>query len=106
MICDPDFYSFKMSVIFPDWTARFQTPGFRRFSEETVQSHCPAHISPEFHWLGLDRMQQFENLYKSWLGIQRDDHSAQEGFDAASKELIDFLISIGKEAPGPTGGQS
>ena len=92
-----DFYSFKMSVIFPDWTARFQTPGFRRFTEETFQDHCPAHISPEFHWLGLDRMRRFEELYKSWLSFDRGDPSAKQEFDGASKALIDFLIEIGAE---------
>ncbi len=91
------FYPFKMSVIFPDWTARFQTPGFRRFTEEMFQDHCPAHISPEFHWLGLDRMQRFEELYKSWLSFDRDDPSAQQEFDGASKALINLLIEIGAE---------
>ena len=87
-----DFYSFKMSVIFPDWTARFQTPGFRRFTQETFQDNSPAHISPQFHWLGLDRMQRFEELYRNWLSINREDSSAQKEFDGASKTLIDFLI--------------
>ncbi|MCH7736952.1 MAG: hypothetical protein IH872_06060 [Chloroflexi bacterium] len=100
-----DFYSFKISVLFPDWTARFQTPGFRRLTEETIQSNCPAHIFPEFHWLGLDRMQEFEGRYKSWLDLKNDDPADLEKSDGASKKLIDFLMEIGAENPGPKGDQ-
>ena len=87
-----DFYSFKLSVLFPGWTARFQTPEFRKLTEETVQSHCPAHIFPEFHWLDLDKMQEFEGLYRRWLDTIGQGSEPAETRNAAAKELIGFLL--------------
>ncbi|MCH8987736.1 MAG: hypothetical protein IIA92_02905 [Chloroflexi bacterium] len=95
-----DFYSFKLSVLFPGWTARFQTPEFRRLTEETVQSHCPAHIFPEFHWLDLDKMQEFEGLYSRWLDTVGQGGEPAETRNAAAKELIGFLMenAAGRDA--------
>lgn len=95
-----DFYSFKLSVLFPGWTARFQTSEFRILTEETVQSHCPAHMFPEIHWLDLDKMQEFEGLYRSWLDTTGQGDEPAETRNAAAKELIGFLLenAAGRDA--------
>lgn len=87
-----DFYSFKLSVLFPTWTARFNDPSFRRVAEETVQLNCPAHVHPEVHWLEFEKMKQFEELYKSWLDLKCDESSSPEQIDGASKQLISFIL--------------
>jgi hypothetical protein len=88
------FYSFKISVVFPAWTARFNDEGFRRLAEETVQLNCPAHIYPEFHWLEFGKMREFEDLYKKWLNVRSDSDSNHQEIDATAKPLIRFLLKI------------
>ena len=88
-----DFYSFRMSVIFPSWTARFSETAFRILAEETVQLNCPAHIHPEFYWLDFKRMHEFEVLYKRWLDLKRADSANHESLDAAAEQLIQFLLT-------------
>jgi hypothetical protein len=91
------FFDFRISVIFPSWTARFASPAFRKFAEETVVRNLPAHIFAEFYWLDFVYMQDFEQRYKNWLDclheIDRDCAPAHfERLDDAAEKLIVFLL--------------
>ncbi len=86
-----DFYSFKISVLFPAWTPRFANKEFRKLAEETVHLNCPAHMLPEFYWLEYDEMQGFESLYRGWLEIKRDADASDKQIDEYSQKLIEFL---------------
>jgi hypothetical protein len=87
--CIPDnFYSNKISVIFPDWTSRFYNSKFRMLAEETVSGNAPAHIFPEFYWLNPEQMEQFEMLYRIWLD---EKLKAQAELEDAAVHLITFL---------------
>ena len=97
-----DFYAFKLSVVFPAWTARFSDPAFRRIAQETVHQNCPAHVYPEFHWIELEKMKEFEKLYKAWLDDKSDKTKSQSANDSASKQLISFILEISTEAPPPS----
>ncbi|MFQ6026090.1 MAG: hypothetical protein ACE5Q6_01090 [Dehalococcoidia bacterium] len=92
---DPDtareFYSFKLSVFFPAWTARFSDAGFQRLAEATVRENCPAHVYPEFHWLNFSRMQSLEELYQRWLTAKNDTSAGPEAIDAAAVELARYI---------------
>lgn len=89
------FYPFRLSVIFPGWTARFGEEKFRNLAEETVRLNCPAHIHPEFHWLNFDAMAEFEGRHALWLAALRHADTAATEIDAASAGLIAFLVSQG-----------
>jgi len=89
-----DFYAFRISVIFPSWTARFNDPEFRKFAQETVRLNCPAHVLPDFHWLGLDQMRTFEGLYRKWLDAKCDREGVAEKIDDGSRALIAFLGAL------------
>jgi len=89
-----DFYPFTISVVFPGWTARFHDAAFRRLAEETVQLNCPAHIYPEFHWLDFQRMREFEGLYQQWLETKSSDRANPQEVDAASTQLIKFILDM------------
>ncbi len=97
-----DFYPFKMSVIFPAWTARFHEKEFRRLAEETLRLNAPAHIYLDCYWLEFDQMNVFEVLYKEWLDKKflEDKVDFEENavaLDVAGKALIDFLLSLQAE---------
>lgn len=85
-------YDFRISVIFPTWTARFHDREFRLLAEETVCRNCPAHIYPEFYWLDFVPMRDFEERYKKWLETLRTSHSDPDECNAASERLVAFLV--------------
>lgn len=92
------FYNFRVSVIFPSWTARFSDEDFRLYAEETVQRNLPAHIYAEFFWLDFVCMRDFELRYKRWLRLlQRvnqgsDDTDNLKKLNKASEALISFVL--------------
>ncbi len=94
-----DFYPFKMSVIFPAWTARFHEKEFRMLAEETLRLNAPAHLYLECYWLEFSEMNAFEVCYKKWLDKKwledKVDHEENaEALDEAAKGLIDLLRSF------------
>ncbi|MGZ0020525.1 hypothetical protein [Nitrosomonas sp. wSCUT-2] len=94
------FFDFRVSVIFPSWTARFSNPAFRKFAEETVRYNLPAHVFPEFYWLDFVYMRDFEQRYRIWLDCMQQtdpDQPSLEQLNNASKRLITFLVKNRKE---------
>ena len=87
-----DFYPFRISVIFPAWSARFNDKEFRKLAEETVRLNCPAHIHPEFCWLDFRRMHEFEVLYRKWLDLESGNGAKGAELDEVSELLIAFLL--------------
>ncbi|MDQ1829280.1 hypothetical protein [Massilia scottii] len=97
------FYAFRVSIVFPDWTARFADPEFRMLAQETVSLNLPAHILPTFYWLSYVQMDDFELRFRKWLDKLQGavlagqdpsmpDRRADEALDAASAYLADFLL--------------
>ncbi len=93
------FYSARITVLFPDWTARCQDPRFRALAEESVRNNAPAHLYADIYWLDFDAMCRFELLYKGWLDarmaadlaqMQRGGAAAAE-IDGAAEALVKFL---------------
>lgn len=87
-----DFFSFKISVIFPAWTARCYDKQFRMLAEETLRLNAPAHVYPEFYWLEFHKMYEFEILYERWLGLKGNQESDQAELNDSAQKLITFLI--------------
>jgi len=88
---DDNFYSSRISVIFPSWTARTNDPRFRRMVEDSVINNCPAHIFSDIYWLDFDQMYRFEGLYKNWLDVRANDAVATDKANYAAYELKEFL---------------
>jgi len=93
------FYTARITVVFPAWSARCNDPRFRVLAEESVRSNCPAHIFADIYWFDFDTMYRFEALYKCWLDA-RDANDlvhvkthglALDDVDEAAKALIEFL---------------
>ncbi len=90
-----DFYSFRISVILPAWTARCHDLRFRNLAEETVRLNCPAHIYPNFYWLDFAEMHEFEGIYDQWLRIKQDRDVGMDKCNEAAKRLVHFLLHGG-----------
>ncbi len=89
-----DFYSFRVSVIFPSASGRFAHAGFRALAEETLDLNCPAHIHSEIVWAESWAMERFKALHGDWLAAKRSNASPGRTDDAA-RALILFLLDIG-----------
>jgi hypothetical protein len=66
-ILDP--YSFWVTVVVPDWAARFKDESRRNAFMQTFQRELPAHLEVRFCRLSRDAMYHFEQAYLDWLKV-------------------------------------
>lgn len=71
-VTDRTFYSFRVSVIVPEWPSRFADPEYHEWLESIFREDAPAHIWIDFHYLDFTKMDQFENLFENWLKECKD----------------------------------
>ena len=62
-----DPYSLQLSLVLPDWPARFRNAGFRLLVEQTIREETPAHLTPYVHWLSRNAMATFQQFYQDWM---------------------------------------
>jgi hypothetical protein len=90
------FYSLRITLIFPAWTARGHLADFRRFADETVQINCPTHVHAQCLWLEFEAMRTFESCYKDWLNAKadstkRDVSNIDEKLDGLAADVVNQL---------------
>ena len=69
--CAPlDPYSFRVSIVLPGYTARFQDVDYRRYAERMLRLELPAHVLARICWVGHDDLRDFELAYHAWLREQ------------------------------------
>ena len=76
-IVSEDFFNLKVSVMLPDWPAKFQDERFKDYFETVLRERAPAHIHCEIYWLSEVQMLQFENNYHAWKSIKSDNNKAE-----------------------------
>lgn len=69
---------FKISLVLPDWTARFHSSRFKEIFRQLVEELLPAHINCVFYWLDVSHMQYFENSYQDWCKALSADYAHEE----------------------------
>ncbi|MFK2891637.1 hypothetical protein [Dyella flagellata] len=62
-----DFYRYRVTAVFPAWTARGHSASFRRVAMETLTLNAPAHLRVQTLWLDAAAMTRFERSYAAWL---------------------------------------
>ncbi len=85
-----DYYTFRVSVVFPSWPARCADKEFRKLAEETVRINAPAHIGVDIYWLGFQEMLEFEIIYHDWLECKRNGQGPET--DELARGLVQFFI--------------
>jgi hypothetical protein len=83
-----DFFSFNMSVIFPEWPARFQDKGYKACVEGLFRYHAPANVKTNIKWLSIAEMKQFESIYSTWKQNLLTNNSSY-----GAQRIIPFLLS-------------
>lgn len=85
-----DYYTFRISVIFPSWPARCADKEFRKLAEETVRINAPAHIAVDIYWLGFQEMLEFEIIFHDWLENKRKGQGPET--DELACRMLQFFI--------------
>jgi hypothetical protein len=90
-----DLYKFKISIVMPNWTYRFQNINFRNLCSKIFLEHIPSHIFLDIFWLNFSEMKTFEILYQNWIeNFKKNKNSNQTKF--FSKNILGFLSSLKK----------
>ncbi|MBL6445818.1 hypothetical protein JMN32_05840 [Fulvivirga sp. 29W222] len=91
-----EFYSFRVSVVFPSWTNRFSDDEFRSIIEDTVNMHSPANVASSIFWFDPEDMETFEKLYYSWMEEKMNENGTKgDGkFRAGLSEYLFKLYGI------------
>lgn len=89
-----DFFSHRVSILLPSWTARFSDPGYRSLVAETFNLLIPAHLVCDLYWLSPEEMCDFENRYNRWLSQKSNLHGDSLILDDLSEELIIFIKNL------------
>ena len=98
----PDPFSFQVSVVMPDWPARFSLPGVKQLIHDTLIAETPAHITLHIHWLNRVKMRDFEAIYTIWLQhLHRPETFQNETVAETSTRLIAFLKLGSTQIPLP-----
>lgn len=65
-----DPYSFRMTLVLPEWLERFNNIDFRRHFEHTARLEAPAHVHVKICWVDQADMMKFEKAFKPWLSAK------------------------------------
>lgn len=95
-----DFFSYRMSFVFPGWTERFRDIGFRSFMENLIYDNLPAHILPRICWVGdkyedlpieTDTMNDIDEIsqkWKSFLDWKSDKLHSNSAYFSLANNLL------------------
>lgn len=89
-----EFFSHRISIFFPAWTARFSDPGYRLLVSETFNLLIPAHLVCDLYWLSPEEMCDYENRYNRWLSQKSTVGGDDFMIDDLSEDLILFIKKI------------
>mgnify|MGYP005841177143 CR=1 FL=1 len=92
-----DPYSFRMTLVFPAWPARFQRQDFKHFLHELILLESPAHVFVNVVWLDLVEMETFEKAYKEWTHYRTTLEEADPRLKQASRHLLGLLMLYSQE---------
>jgi hypothetical protein len=84
-----DFFSLRMSVVFPSWPARFQDKNFREIAENLFRLNSPAYVKINFIWMNVLNLKKFEALYYDWKRAVSDNMDRE-----TQNELRNMLAHI------------
>jgi hypothetical protein len=88
-----DFFDLNVSLLLPDWPARFQEERFRDYVTDVFLERIPAHLSNNILWLNVNEMKAFEEKYNHWEKLKAGQKKAEE----PEKELKNAALEVYRE---------
>ncbi len=96
-IINEDFFNLKISVVLPDWPARFQEDPFKDYLTNLIYERTPAHIRTEIIWVNVNEMKVFEANYSAWenekLSIG-NSYTSSESLKKAAFGVYQSLVEL------------
>ena len=71
-IVDEDFFNLMVTIILPDWPARFQSDRFRDYFMDLVRERLPSQINCDILWVDAVHFESFEKKYHDWQKLRLD----------------------------------
>lgn len=65
-VIDEDFFNLSITVLMPDWPARFQIERFKDYVTGLVHERTPSHISNKILWVDALKLKDFEAKFQKW----------------------------------------
>jgi hypothetical protein len=93
-IIPEDFFSYRVSVILPTWTARFSNKEFRSIVEDTIHEQKPANIALNCYWLHPTELEKFEDVYYRWMEEKRKMDVDEQALNSLNNELSELLVQF------------
>ena len=91
--CAPlDFFSYRMTFVFPGWTKRFRNLAFRKFVENQIYEMLPAHILPRVCWVGYPEQPKDEEIKNDMQELQRAWKDFLHWKSASAHHLPDYNL--------------
>ena len=86
-------YNYLLSVVYPDWTARFDNPEFLQILKQTLYYCAPAHLSVRMVGLDFTEMKEFEDRYFEYLKlISNPSLENRDKTSDLSNSILDILM--------------
>jgi hypothetical protein len=95
-IIDEDFFNLMITVILPDWPARFQTERFKGYISDLIYERLPSHISNDILWLDAPRLMQFEEKYHTWQQLRLESKNTGIPSDEVRAAALEVYRTITK----------
>lgn len=67
-----DDYANRVTIVLPNYTARFNNLIFREQVEQLIIENSPAHLLTQCLWLDFPAFSQFESVYNQWRKAKSD----------------------------------
>jgi hypothetical protein len=96
-IIPEDFFSYRVSVILPTWTARFSNKEFRSIVEDTIHEQKPANIALNCYWLNPTQLEEFERVYYQWMEQKRNPEVDKAHLNQLQNQLSELLMNFKDE---------
>lgn len=91
-------YSFRMTIVFPDWPYRFQKENFKKSIVTWITDNSPAHVVVDILWLNVKQMEIFESLYMHWFKTRHDNNIMLQEKDQISDELLAMIKKLKQQS--------
>jgi hypothetical protein len=87
-------YNNQLSVVFPDWTGRFNNLEFLEVFKQTIFNCTPAHLSINFMGLDFKSMSSFEKQYAELLDeLANVSYENRDKVANMSNQVFKFLVN-------------
>jgi uncharacterized protein YegP (UPF0339 family) len=93
-----DPYSSQITLVLPNWSARFQNENFQQLFEQIVKLHAPVHLLVNCRWIGIQQLHEFEKIYQLWLNEKASLDTNFTKLDAYSLQILNMIKEFGEIA--------